>query len=156
VALALFLFTYRGYNNRYYWVDRATAIVGGFAALGVAFFPARPPDGVPVPSWWTPPTGVLHYASATILLSTFAVFSLLLFRLRTPGAPLTPAKQLSRKIHLCCGIIIVLAMVWTRVRAAAQLSLFVSESVALAAFAVSWLVKGRAPKTIGTAVRAMF
>jgi hypothetical protein len=39
VALAVFLFTYRGYDNEYSRLDRAAAIIAGVAAVLVAFFP---------------------------------------------------------------------------------------------------------------------
>jgi hypothetical protein len=44
VALALFRFTYRGYNNKYSWADRTASITAATAALGVAFFPTAAPD----------------------------------------------------------------------------------------------------------------
>ena len=54
IALALFLFTYRGYENKYYWADRASGITAAIAALGVALFPTGAPECVPALSWWQP------------------------------------------------------------------------------------------------------
>lgn len=156
VALSLFLLTYRGYNNEYQWADRAAATIGGLAALGVAYFPAAPPANVPPPHWWTPVTGILHYSFALVLLSAFAVFSLWLFRMRSAYEPITPAKRVRDQIHLMCGLTIVVAIVWTGARARAGLPIIIPESIALAAFAVSWLIKGRAEVTIAAAARAFF
>src|SRR5690348_16696268 len=67
VALALFLFTYRGFDNDYRKADRAVAIVAGLAALAVAFFPTAAPAGVPPLAWWSRSTGVIHHISALVL-----------------------------------------------------------------------------------------
>ena len=85
VALALFLFTYRGFDNEHHKADRGVAIVAGAAALVVAFFPTAAPVGVPPLAWWTRSTGVIHHAAAVVLFVMFAVFALWLFRLRRDG-----------------------------------------------------------------------
>lgn len=46
VALSLFLFTYRGYKNKYYCADRVISVIAAAAALGVAVFPTVAPEGV--------------------------------------------------------------------------------------------------------------
>ena len=79
VALGVFFFTYRGYNNEYRRRDRVAAIVAGSAAVLVAFFPAGAPNCLSVPSWWTPRTGTIHYISAVVLFCAFSFFSLFLF-----------------------------------------------------------------------------
>ena len=156
VALALFLFTYRGYHNRYYWADRAASIIAAFAALGVATFPTAAPVGVPVLSWWSPVTGVLHYVFAIILFAMFAVFALWLFRIKPTGEEVTPDKRWRNRVYLLCGIVIVGSIVWAGVAGLNGRSIFWPESVALIAFAVSWLVKGYAHTTIANAARALF
>jgi hypothetical protein len=73
VALALFLLTYRGFDNPYQKADRAVAITAGVAALGVAFFPTEAPAGVAPLAWWTRTTGVVHHAFAVVLFAMFAL-----------------------------------------------------------------------------------
>lgn len=155
VALALFLFTYRGYENKYHWQDRAAAVTAGFAALGVAFFPTRAPEGVAVPPWWTEAAGVLHYASAIVLFAMFAVFSLWLFRRSGQGGPPDAEKLRRNRVFLGAGLVIVGSMIWAGINGAADRPIFVPESIALIAFAVSWLVKGYALRTIANAARSM-
>ena len=154
VALALFLLTYRGYANQYHRLDRAAAVTAGCAALAVAFFPT----GAPIPdlelSWWSRGSGIIHYVAAVVLFGSFAFFSLFLFRLGTDKSPPADKRRLNT-IFLICGIAIVAGMVWAGLNGWTKKSIFVPESVALTAFSVSWLVKGRAHKTIASAVRSV-
>ena len=155
VALALLLFTYRGYNNQYHSADRVAAIVAGVAALLVAFFPTRAPDMVAPPSWWTQAAGVLHYVSAIVLFTMFAVFSLWLFRKCGKDEKPDASKRRRNRIFLVCGLVIVASMIWAGIAGATDNAIFLPESVALIAFAVSWLVKGYAHRTIAEAARSL-
>ncbi|MGQ0712832.1 MAG: hypothetical protein ACT4PJ_03765 [Gemmatimonadaceae bacterium] len=155
VALALFLFAYRGYKNKYQLVDRLAAMIAGAAALGVAFFPTRAPDGFAAAAWWTETTGVLHYVSALVLFAMFAVFSLWLFRLTGSGEQPAADKQNRNFVYLLCGIAIVVSIVWAGVAGMSKKSILVPESIALVAFAVSWLVKGRVDKSIADTARSI-
>lgn len=152
VALALFLITYRGFDNKYGWVDRLAARIAGCAALLVAFFPTSAPDGFPKLPWWTPSNRAVHYIAAIVLFSMFALFCLWLFRL-TASDPPPPDKRRRNGIYVVCGIVILISMTWAGVAGWKERPIFWPESLALIAFAVSWLVKGRAPRTIANAVR---
>ena len=156
VALALFLFTYRGYKNKYYWADRAASMTAATAALGVAFFPTAAPAGVAALSWWSALTGVLHHVFAVVLFAMFAVFALWLFRITASGEQVPPDKQWRNRVYLFCGIVIVASVIWASVAGLNGRSIFWPESVALVAFAVSWLVKGYALTTIADAARSLF
>lgn len=159
VALALFLLTYRGYENKYGWADRAAARIAGCAALLIAFFPAAAPPSVEPLPWWTDATGYVHYASAIVLFLMFAVFSLFLFQLGPSGAhppPNPPADKRRRNgVYLICGVVILASMAWAGFAGFNKQSIFLPESIALVAFAISWLVKGRADRTLADAVRAV-
>jgi len=155
VALGLFLLTYRGYRNRYRWADRSAAIIAGTAALGVAFFPAETPSKALTLDWWTPATAIVHYVSAVILFAVFAVYSLWLFRLTSDGERPTPGKRRRNRVYLVCGIVIVAGMAWALFAGLRGESIFWPETVTLAAFAVSWLVKGHAYRSIRGAARAV-
>ena len=155
VALALFLLTYRGYANKYQWADRAAAVTAGLAALGVAFFPtAAPNDALELP-WWTPNARVLHYAFAVVLFTMFAVFSLWLFRLTTPGSQPAGDKERRSAFYTGCGVVIVASMVWAGIAGWKGGPIFWPESLALVVFAASWLVKGEAPTMIAEKLHRM-
>jgi len=156
VALALFLFTYRGYKNKYYWADRAAAMTAAVAALGVAFFPTAAPAGVDTLSWWSPVTGVLHHVFAVILFTMFAVFALWLFRITPTEEEVTPDKRVRNRVYLFCGLVIVGSIIWAGFAGLNGRSIFWPESVALIAFAASWLIKGYAHTTIANGVRVLF
>jgi hypothetical protein len=155
VALAFFLFTYQGYRNEHQWADRAAAWTGGAAALGVALYPTAAPEGVAPLAWWTTWTGVVHYVSAVVLFGVFAVFALWLFRLGAPGEQPTPDKLRRNRIYLVCGIVIIASVAWAGIEAMRARPIFLPESVALVAFAVSWLVKGYALRSIGDVARSV-
>jgi hypothetical protein len=155
VALALFLFTYRGYANPYHRFDRAAAVIAAIAALGVALFPTRAPDGVAALTWWEPWEGRLHHVCAVALFLMFAVFALWLFRLTPDPETAAPDKRTRNHVYLACGVAILVCIAWAGWAAINGRSIFWPESVALVAFAVSWLVKGRAHTTIAEAGRSL-
>ena len=146
VALALFLFTYRGFDNAYHKADRAVAIVAGAAALIVALFPTAAPADITPLAWWRPWTGVLHHAAAIVLFAMFAVFALWLFRLRPDGKTETTGWR--NKVYLGCGALIIACIAWAGVNAKATREIFAPESIALVAFSFSWLVKGYADEAL--------
>ena len=153
-ALSLFLLTYRGYANESHKYDRAAAIIAGIAAALVALFPTTPPSGsVPLP-WWGDWISKTHTVSAIILFTMFAVFSLWLFRKTALGEQPSPGKRLRNAIYLVCGIAIVASMVWAFVARQSGNSIFWPESSALVFFALSWLVKGNAHRSIGSTLAA--
>jgi hypothetical protein len=155
VALALFLFTYRGYQNKYNWADRWAAKVAAVAALAVAFFPTKAPEGVTALLWWTPTTGRLHHVAAIVLFTLFAVFALWLFRLTADGEQPTPDKRWRNRVYLVCGLVILGCIAWAGFNGWRGRPIFLPESIALIAFSVSWLVKGYAHRTIAGAARTM-
>ena len=154
VALSLFLFTYRGYGNKHNRADRWVSTIAAVAALIVAVFPTKAPDCAHKLSWWNEFHGILHIAAAVVLFLMFAVFALFLFRLR--GKEYHRDKAWRNWVFLSCGIIILASMVWALVNHLIDRSIFWPESLALAAFAVSWLVKGYAYASIAITVRRLF
>jgi hypothetical protein len=144
VALALFLFTYRGYANGHNWADRLFSMIAGLAALCVAIFPTGAPDGVPPLSWWTELIGILHLVFAILLFLMFAVFAIFLFPIRAEGKQMPPGKRRRNRVYYGCGIAILACMVWAGINGfLLEKSIFWPESFALIFFAFSWLVKGR-------------
>jgi hypothetical protein len=155
VALALFLLTYRGYGNEHHRADRWVASTAACAALLIAFFPTKAPAGVPPLTWWTPSMGVIHHVAAIVLFAMFAAFALWLFRLTAAGEQPDADKRWRNVVYLSCGVVIVLCIGWAVFNGLNGKPIFWPESIALIAFAVSWLVKGYALKTIMGAARSM-
>lgn len=152
-ALALFLFTYGGYEN--VRADRVVAKVGAVCALCVALFPTAAPAGLPEPSWWGKTTRTIHYLSATCLFFTFIVFSLWLFRKTSvpPGRKVPAGKRRRNRVFLVCGWVMVANVLWAGSSYFTGAPIFWAEVFALWAFAVSWLVKGYAHRPVISTVR---
>jgi dipeptide/tripeptide permease len=150
VTLAVFLLTYRGYDNEARRRDQTVAVIAGIAAIGVACFPTGVPGGLPAPSWCTPVIRTIHYVSAVILFGSFVVFSLYLFRKTDvkKGEPLPTAKQQRNRIYVLCGVAMSGCMVWAGIAGIVHAPVFWPEALAIECFALSWLVKGRADWTV--------
>ncbi len=145
IALAVYLFTYRGYDNRDVVRDRFAASVAGAAAVLVAFFPTCVPDGVAVPPWWTPAMGRVHYVAAVVLFGSFIYFSLVLFpKSKAEGEAIAPDKRTRKWIYRLGGVAMVGCIVWAGVASLRRAPIVWPETLALEFFAVSWLTKGRA------------
>jgi hypothetical protein len=155
-ALAVYLFTYQGYDNKYRRRDRIAAFVAGTAALMVAFFPTGAPAGVSGPPWWTERMATTHYVSAVFLFGAFIVFCLFLFPKTKEGRPLKRDKRIRNISYYSCGAGMLICMLWIGIvkilyRDGAQI--FWPEVLALEFFAFSWLVKGRADWTAISAAK---
>ena len=155
VALGMFLVTYRGYKNKYN-LDWIVAIIAGVAAIGVALFPTEAPDGIPNLSWWTPQTGKVHDWCAIVLFAAFIIFSLVLFPKSKVKERkfLRPDKKMRNFFYFLSGATMFLCMIWIIIkRKLYNGDIFWPEAIALEAFAVSWLLKGRADWTLLNGVR---
>ena len=143
-ALSLFLFAYRGYENEQ--IDRIIGKIAGVAALGVPLFPTKPPLESLGPSWWTPIMDTVHQVSAIILFGSFILFAVWLFRKSwIPRFRDRPREKQARDtVCLVCGIAMILGMIWALIASFLGGSIFWQETIAIEAFAVSWLAKGEA------------
>lgn len=153
VSLALFLFTYRGFQNEHNTADRTAACIAGFAALVVAFFPTAAPAGIEPLTWWRPWTGVLHHIAAAVLFAMFAFFALWLFPLRADGKREMAGWR--KKVYVACGIVILACIAWAAYEGKTGRQIFTPESIALVAFSFSWLVKGYAAEALVARTRAL-
>lgn len=152
-ALAVFLFTYRGYANVWGRRDRVAAIVAGTAAVLVAFFPTKAPAGVSAPSWWAPWMGTAHYVGAAVLFAAFIFFALLLFPKSGVEGTLPRDKRVRNGVYRACGGVMTACIAWATAAAIADRPIFWPETLALEFFAASWLVKGRADRTAVAVLR---
>jgi hypothetical protein len=143
VALALFLITYRGYQDDR--ADRVVGFIGGLGALGVAFFPTTAPLQAARLAWWSENTRTIHYASAGILFVMFILFSLWLFpRSSQDPESMTPAKRARNRIYYTCGIVMLVSVLWCLFSLKTRGPIVIPEVLAFVAFAISWLTKGEA------------
>lgn len=130
-ALAVFFFSYK-----YQLADNYLSDLAAIGALGVAFFPTNAHDR---PKTWVT---YCHYTFATLLFLTLSVFCLVVFtkRRKTANQVEVPAGwPLRQNIYRACGIVIILALVLSFAKA---VSLFIGETLAIYAFALSWLLQG--------------
>lgn len=134
-AVGAFLLCYQGYD----WRDNLAGNLACVFLLGVALFPITSEA-----NW----VHVVHLTSAGALFSTFAVFSLYLFRLSRKGVPPSPEKRKRNLVYLISGLVIVACILAIGIsklffdEVAGWEPVFWLESLALCAFGVSWLLKG--------------
>ena len=97
-AMAICLFSFRGFSPK---LDLGFAVVAGFAALGVAFFPLRMIDSDMVP------VNYLHLASAVLFMVILGFFCGR-FALRRSRQNSTPAKgvHLALLIAMAIGFVV--------------------------------------------------
>jgi hypothetical protein len=137
-VIAWFLFAYRGY-------ERKDDIAGDFAcifALGVALFPTTSQSGL---------IRAVHFACAASLFLVLSYFSICLFtKTDEKGSP-TKEKKKRNKVYVACGVIMLVCIacvpssyaVLSESAIARIKPVFWLESLALSAFGVSWLIKGK-------------
>lgn len=142
-ALSLFLFSYRGYKSTV--ADRIVGATAGLAALIVALFPTEAPSGLGEPLWWRHFMSIVHLASAAVLFASFILFSLWLFRKSNlPASERPREKQRRNMVFLICGFTMIVGVLWAASSHFTKAPIFWPETVAIVAFAISWLVKGEA------------
>ena len=150
-SIALFLYTYKGYNQ----MDTIAGNLAGIFALGVAFFPTS--IAGPLSACIPEPIDnhvidTIHYASAAGLFLVLSYFSLFLFT-KSDGKP-SKMKLKRNKIYRVCGYIMLGSIVliaaysicghYERCKALEQYApVFWMETIAVWAFGLSWLTKGK-------------
>ena len=154
VTLGFFLVAYLGHREPTAIVsDRNVSTVAGLGAMGVALFPNDTLDacgGAKLPPLTA--YGTLHVVSAGLFLAMAAVFCLVLFR-RSDGRVRGPLKRRRDRVYLLCGLAILASLVGlgvyfaqdpaTRCDIREWRPVLWLEVVAVLAFGLSWLVKGR-------------
>jgi hypothetical protein len=141
-VIGAFLLAYHGYDR---W-DSLFTNAAGVGAVGVALFPT-PPDH---PSARANIVGDFHFAFGSVMFASLIVIALWLFRKTGPGGR-THAKQIRDTVYLICGLIMLVSLALAGIVSlpfAAGLNslnpVFWLQAIAIAAFGVSWLVKGQA------------
>jgi hypothetical protein len=137
-VLGFFLLSYKGYQA----IDNVAGSLGFVFALGVALFPAHSGNTIVV---------TLHFVSAALLFCVFIFFSLFLFTKTHKEKDQTEEKKQRNTIYKICGTLMLICLILIALSFILQTAdqrnayklIFWLESVALWAFGVSWLVKGR-------------
>ncbi len=156
-ALGVFLVAYRGYDAVDEWITN----VAGVAAIGVAFFPTKPAvcttaaGACPATSVTRLSTsqqvvGDIHLGLAAITLIALGLMALRFARHGKPGDGPGPRFAGENAIFRASGITVLgcvlLAALSNLLPASVKAHwpwLFIFEAIAVFAFGVSWVVKGR-------------
>ena len=155
-VIALFLIAYKLFQRG---LENYVTLVAGFAALVVAFFPTNPPDGYIPPAnsvqaaFGTTPVANIHGYSAMLFVVSLALVSYFFGEREGKRAPRPGHRSPAfwRRLHHGCTIAMGAACVFFGARNFFHLSYgslinahytWVTELVALVAFATSWLAKG--------------
>jgi hypothetical protein len=157
-ATSLFLISYRGYSNKIFCLnENIMTNIAGFLALGVALMPTNPvklngeinwsdkiDSLLPIYESWT---GTMHYIFAAGFFLILAHISHNIFVLgqkETKGKPNKPYNE--NRIYRVCGWVIFISVLLIPVGKGLlkmDYSTLPLEAVALVAFGISWLIKGR-------------
>lgn len=149
-AVALFLFAYKGYDNR----DNIAGNLGCIFAVGVAFFPTS--NGDPIvdrPDW----IGIIHLFFAAMFFLVLIYFSVFLFT-KTDKKVLSKQKKNFNLVYKSCGycmlgcIVLIALYLLILEKIFPMLAdgdpVFWLEAISLWAFGISWLTKGKIRKQI--------
>ena len=149
--VGVFLYSYKGYDR----VDDLLTGLSGLLAVGVALFPTRSGEQIPVA------VGIfqlsdfvssfVHYACAVLLFILLASISTFLFTKTADLQTMTKQKKARNHVYRICGAIMFAALLLGGAfslpllkDAAPPHVLLWIEAICLWAFGASWLVKGEA------------
>ncbi|KUJ62103.1 hypothetical protein AR687_08745 [Flavobacteriaceae bacterium CRH] len=152
-AVGLFLICYKGNSNASLFKnDSILTNIAGIMAIGVALVPVNPDDFAikiytlfPYPEKWL---GWLHYGFAALLFLIMALLAINVFTIGQKNETRDPKSILNENnIYRVCGYSILFFVVMVPVSETFKLfrySTLVFEALALFAFGIAWLIKGRA------------
>lgn len=157
IAVALFLFCYRGYKKQpgeRGFSDNILTNIAAFAALGVVIFPTAG-DGKIIDNLRIFQTSILcqyiHFFMASLFFTSKII--LVTWNFRRTGNPKTFGTKKSHLLFLCCGLGMAFSLILIFIYA-----LFLStafpvlqqfnviywlETLSLCCFGIAWLVKGK-------------
>lgn len=164
-AVGLFLIRYHGHQNPNIWKnDSLLTNLAGYMAFGVAFLPTNPDDCsdkiytlLPLCHDWI---GWLHYAFAGAFFAILSIIAINVFTIGQEADPGIPEGVFDENhIYKACGFAMVVFMImiplfaWLKVF---PYSTTLFEALALFAFGIAWLIKGRALGDKGAIGRAIY
>jgi len=152
-ALGLFLIRYEGFKSSKFWRnDDLLTNIAGFMAVGIAFFPTNPKVWsqkiytlIPYDKVFL---GWVHYFFAALFFTILAIISIWVFTIGQNSSKDLPKSFIDENnIYKTCGIIIFICIGLIFLFSITNwyaYSTLLFEAIALFAFGVSWLIKGRA------------
>lgn len=147
-AVAIFLFSYKGYN---FW-DKFLTNAAGFFAVGAAFFPTHSAEAFAACNVNNSDTSdlinIIHFVTSGLFFICLSLISIVQFT-RSKGK-MTPQKKIRNRIYKICGYAMLASILLIgvyRIPAITPLlqrykPTFFLEAIALIAFGISWLTKG--------------
>jgi len=148
-AVGLFLITYKGYDR----IDNGVSIASGILAFGVAAFPTFTPTGeslrVGIFLLDDDVSKYIHLTCACLFFALLALNSIFLFT-KSDDKPVTARKRTRNAVYVTCGVVMLASIAILAAYVAFLQStpvarlrpVLVLETLMLAAFGFSWLVKG--------------
>jgi hypothetical protein len=152
-ATGLFLIRYVGYKSSKFWEnDNLLSNIAGYMALGIAFFPTSPKYSaekiysfIPVDK---PFLGWIHYGFAAAFFVILAILSIRVFTIgQKPHQGIRKSLVDENNLYKICGYLILFFVAMVPVFSILHVfrcSTLLFETLALFAFGISWLIKGRA------------
>jgi hypothetical protein len=153
-AIGFFNLCARGYE----WRDELAGIVSAVCAVSLAFCPTAPPGGG---SPLDQRLSSVHNTLGEVFFITLGIMCLALFRTTARNRSMTRAKLRRNRVFTVCGVVMAVCgavdFVCHRMRPIPMWgplgSIFCCELVALEAFGIAWLVKGKTLLTSGRHTR---
>ena len=151
-AVSLFLIRYKGFDDPKFWRnDNKMTNLAGIMAMGVALVPTNPNNCsekiYTIIPFCVNFLGVIHYLFATVFFVILAIISLVIFTIGQKKNKQIPLSLLNENnIYKICGIAIIVFAGMIPICDLLKFfpkSTLVLEALALTAFGISWLVKGR-------------
>lgn len=151
-AVGLFLIRYKGTKNPDFWKnDSLLTNIAGVMAFGIALFPTNPDDCSQKIYSLIPDCskvfGMIHYLFAAVFFIVLAIVSINVFTIGQMENKNIPVSMINEnKIYKICGYLMLCFIALIPVFAALKFSYttLIFEALALFAFGISWLIKGRA------------
>lgn len=151
-AISLFLFSYKGYDIKDFIATKLASIL----ALGIAFFPTtvelQSTSCIIQPIHENHIFGIIHLVSAALFFILLAYMSLFLFtKSNKTKSDISIEKKIRNIIYRVCGIIMIICIIIIAIITMLPKNsninkyspVFWLETIALFAFGISWLIKGK-------------
>lgn len=145
-TIGFFLYCYKGYKP----YDNIACNLSGIFAVGVALFPATPDIGATGNDHII---GYIHFAFAALFFISLICISWFLFTKTKEGEPRTNGKKKRNMIYILCGCIMAACILFIAVYSFFLKSkvpglkainpIYWLETIAVLAFGLSWVTKGR-------------
>ena len=132
------LMCYKGYD----WRDNLVTTLSGIFGLMIVLFPCDCPAAAPIVGFFQIPvkiSNIIHCTSAVLFFLLLAFNSMFLFTL---GKSDTRNKRIKNIIYRVCAVGMLCALILMPLPIEFFAKTFIVETIALAFFGISWLVKG--------------